>query len=610
MTLPIPSKALSQHIALLGKTRSGKSTIMRDLAEWLLDNGRPVCIVDPKGDWWGLKSSADGKKAGYPVVIFGGEHADVPINEHSGAAVAELVATGNRPCIIDLGGWMPAERTRFWVAFASTLFRTTRGLRWLLVDEIHNFAPKGRMMDIDAAKALHWTNRLASEGLGKGIHMVFASQRPQKVHNDVLTSAETLIALRVLHPSDREAVSEWIKGCGDPRLGAEVMASLADLGRGEGWVWSPEIGFGPKRIQFPMYSTYDSFRPATAGEAAEKLKGWATVDLEDVKAKLAAAVEEAKANDPVELRRQIADQKREISRLSSSLVSASDAAAPNNAAVTADIEVAARAAGAAQGYDAGYKAGQLVGRVEGRATGAEQTKVLLAPLDQLLKDIQARIERATDPAYLEAAKREGPQRPTAVEPPKRSTFSHPAKLKFGEIPDHQPVLIAKGDRSISRPQQKILDGLAWLRIFGVDEAHRSPAAMLGNQSPKSSGFERNVSTLKTAGLVFFPSKGTLGLTEAGIAAARAPDMPPTDSALHDMIRRQVSGPQWLMLDALIKAYPRDLTHAELAEASDQSPKSSGFERNRSVLKSLGFLCYPKDGHNAATDILFIERARR
>lgn len=306
----LPNGILTQHVAVLGKTRSGKSSVMRGLVEGLLEQHKPVCIIDPKGDWWGIKLAADGKGPGYPVVIFGGEHADVPINEHAGASVAELFATGNRPCLIDLGGWMVRERTRFWVEFASTLFKHTKGERWLVVDEVHNFAPKGKVMDPEAGKALHWANRLASEGLGKGLAMVFASQRPQKVHNDTLTSAETLIAMRVLHPSDRGAVSDWIKGCGDSS-GDEVLASLAQMERGEGWVWSPEIGFGPKRVKFPMFTTYDSFRPQTVADT-KRLTGWAEVDLDEVRTKFAATIEKAKADDPKELRKTIADLQRQL----------------------------------------------------------------------------------------------------------------------------------------------------------------------------------------------------------------------------------------------------------------------------------------------------------
>ncbi|HYH41383.1 MAG TPA: DUF87 domain-containing protein, partial [Burkholderiales bacterium] len=212
---PLPLKVLSQHVIVLGKTRSGKSSVLRLLVEHAIHKEMPVCVIDPKGDWWGLKSSADGKSPGYPVVIFGGEHADVPINEHAGAHVAELYATGNRPCIIDLGGWMPGARTRFFIDFASTFFRLTRGHRWLVIDECHNFAPQGKVQDPQAGMMLHWANRLISEAGGKGVTMLNASQRPQKVHKDFVTSHETLIAMRAIHPLDRAAAKEWIDGAGD-----------------------------------------------------------------------------------------------------------------------------------------------------------------------------------------------------------------------------------------------------------------------------------------------------------------------------------------------------------------------------------------------------------
>jgi energy-coupling factor transporter ATP-binding protein EcfA2 len=312
MTIPIPDAALNQHIAVLGKTGSGKSSVMRLLAEHLLNEKKPVCIIDPKGDWYGLRSSADGKSAGYSLRIFGGEHADIPINAHAGAAVAELVATGNRPCIIDLGGWMVGERTRFFIEFAQALFRLTRGHRWIIIDEVHNFAPQGKVLDVDAGKMLHWANRLASEGRGKGLTLLSASQRPQKVHKDFLTCAETLIAMRVIHPLDRGAVKEWIDSCADPTTGKDVINSLAQMERGEGWVWSPEIGFGPKRVKFPKFKTYDSFQPQS-GEAV-KLKGWAEVDLDEEKKKFAAVIEQARANDPGELKKQIAQLKAELAK--------------------------------------------------------------------------------------------------------------------------------------------------------------------------------------------------------------------------------------------------------------------------------------------------------
>ena len=51
----IPNAVLTQHIVVLGKTRSGKSSTMRLLVERLLDLDKPVCIIDPQGRLVGLK---------------------------------------------------------------------------------------------------------------------------------------------------------------------------------------------------------------------------------------------------------------------------------------------------------------------------------------------------------------------------------------------------------------------------------------------------------------------------------------------------------------------------------------------------------------------------
>ena len=129
--LPIQLSVLNAHCAVLGKTGAGKSSVLRLIVEDLLNRGKRVCIIDPKGDWYGLKLSADGRSAGYPVIAFGNfvqeTASDVPINEHSGRHVAELISSGNRPCVIGFRGWMPARMTKFWIDFASTLFNSKSG---------------------------------------------------------------------------------------------------------------------------------------------------------------------------------------------------------------------------------------------------------------------------------------------------------------------------------------------------------------------------------------------------------------------------------------------------------------------------------------------------
>jgi hypothetical protein len=312
MKYPIPEKALEMNIIVLGKTRSGKSSTVRVFVEQLLaDAEEPICIIDPKGDWWGLKLAKDGKHPGFAkLVVLGGDHADIPITEHAGAAIAELVCTTDRSYLIDLGGWMVGERTRFFIDFASNLFKLHRGRRKLIIDEVHNFCPKGKIMSPEAGKMLHWANRLASEGSGKGIILIAASQRSQKVHNDFLTSCETLIAKKVIHKADRNAIKDWIDGCGDPDLGKELLATIASLKRDTAWVWSPEIDFGPQRVTFPLFSTYDSFKPQPADAKFE----WKPFDLDTVRDQLLAYVRVAEQNDPKVLHKRIGELERELKK--------------------------------------------------------------------------------------------------------------------------------------------------------------------------------------------------------------------------------------------------------------------------------------------------------
>lgn len=97
MSHPIPEAALSQHIAILGKTGSGKTYAAKGVVERILSEGGRVCVIDPTGAWHGLRSSATSKTAGFPVVIFGGSHADLPLGgAHGDALVVSQFGCGLR----------------------------------------------------------------------------------------------------------------------------------------------------------------------------------------------------------------------------------------------------------------------------------------------------------------------------------------------------------------------------------------------------------------------------------------------------------------------------------------------------------------------------------
>src|SRR5690606_13171256 len=98
----LPQEALERHIAILGKTGSGKSNTAKVIAERLMAAGERVCAIDPTGTWWGVRLAQDGKRASkFKPVIFGGNHADIQITGDHGAAIAEAIATSSTSAIID-----------------------------------------------------------------------------------------------------------------------------------------------------------------------------------------------------------------------------------------------------------------------------------------------------------------------------------------------------------------------------------------------------------------------------------------------------------------------------------------------------------------------------
>jgi hypothetical protein len=545
--IQIPVAAFDQHIIVLGKTRSGKSSAMRVLVEYLLDKEEPVTIVDPKGDWWGLKASADGKQAGYPVVIFGGEHGDVPLNARSGASVAELVATGNRSAIIDLGGWMPGDRTQFWIDFSSTYFRTHKGRHYLVIDEVHNLAPKGKILDPNAGKMLHWSNRLASEGLGKGISMIAASQRPQKVHNDFLTSCETLLAMRVIHKSDRDAVKDWIDACGDPEQGKEVLATLASLARGEAWAYSPEYEFGPKRVQFPMFDTYDSFKPQKRGPDV-KLKGWAEVDLADVTKKLEAAVKEAEATDPKKLQARIQELQKQ---LRAAQAGTKESKAPD---VKVSVDRAVQASLATF-----RKAISDRDRFISRLTRELQTLSQLKPPEAVDEKIQVR------------------QPSQEVTRPHRGVLSqrriHTSRAESTAGLGDGPPLKAGARKMLTilaqwHPEARTKDQLGALAGF----------------SPSGGTFSDYLSKLRLSGFISENGNG-IHITDEGLQ--NVGDIPPLPSSTDELLamwRPKFKAGVGKMLDVLVENYPGYITREELGERSGYAASGGTFSDYLSQLR--------------------------
>jgi hypothetical protein len=161
------------------------------------------------------------------------------------------------------------------------------------------------------------------------------------------------------------------------------------------------------------------------------------------------------------------------------------------------------------------------------------------------------------------------------------------------------------DPAISRPQQSILDSLAWLEVSGIDQATRNIAGFLAGASPRSSAFTNNLGALRTSGLIDYPGQGLVALSDAGRDMAHRPPAPPTSEHLHMMIYQRLPRPQAAILDALIAAYPESLSRQATADLAGASPTSSAFTNNLGALRSIGLIDYPAQGQVAALPLLFL-----
>src|SRR5438132_10537315 len=101
----LPADAVTQAIACLGRRGSGKTNTAVVMVEELLKAKNVIVWIDPVGVAWGLRSSRDGKDAGFPVLIMGGEHADVPLQATAGKTVAQFLVADRVPAVLDVGAF-------------------------------------------------------------------------------------------------------------------------------------------------------------------------------------------------------------------------------------------------------------------------------------------------------------------------------------------------------------------------------------------------------------------------------------------------------------------------------------------------------------------------
>jgi uncharacterized protein len=269
---PNPARSIGRPARLIGTSGSGKTYNAGAAIEILLSNRARVLIIDPLGVWWGLRLLADGKKPSrFDVAIFGGDHADLPLNEQAGALIGETAASMAESCIIDLSK-MPsrAAERRFMVAFLETIYRKAGSEPFhLIVDEADLFAPLKPQAG-DEVLLGHIEN-IVRRGRVRGFIPWPISQRPAVLNKNVLSQVDALLAFKLTASQDRDALDASIEGQADKAQGKAIKDALPTFKVGEGVVWLPSLGILDRR-PFPKKVTFDSSRKPKRGEKLKSRK--------------------------------------------------------------------------------------------------------------------------------------------------------------------------------------------------------------------------------------------------------------------------------------------------------------------------------------------------
>lgn len=295
----------TEGVGVVGMRGSGKTNLEVLWCERLYKARIPFVVVDPKGDWGGIRSSADGKSPGLPIPVFGGLYGDFPLDETIGRRIADLLVDENMSAILDVSRLSIGARARFLTDFFEQLIdrhQCEPHVRCVILEEAHRYIPQvvpGPLARVKEAAAA-----ILLEGRAWGLGCWAATQRPARLNKDVMEEVGTIVVFRigVAATNDKRTVTGWFKDENIPGFGP----SITKLGNGEGWIHAPNTLGIIQRVQFDRRTTFDSAATPLVGKSGRRVATMADIDTAAIKEALTDSIERAEKNDPTELKKELA----------------------------------------------------------------------------------------------------------------------------------------------------------------------------------------------------------------------------------------------------------------------------------------------------------------
>lgn len=253
-SINLPPQSATRTFAILAKRGAGKSYTAAVMAEEFHKNRIPSIIFDPIDIHWGLRLNKNGKDKGLPVVVFGREHSDIPLDKSMGRVIAEAIIKDNISCIISTFGMGKSATRYFMTEFALALLDLNNTPRHIFIEEAHQFLPQ--RLEHGQEAMFSAINDLVVMGRNRGLGVTLINQRAATINKDALTQIDTLLAFRNVAPEDRKALKGWVEHHLAEGDFEEFMDSLPSLPTSEGWIWSPEFLQVFKKIRIRERETF------------------------------------------------------------------------------------------------------------------------------------------------------------------------------------------------------------------------------------------------------------------------------------------------------------------------------------------------------------------
>lgn len=269
----LPRDAQVQTFGVIGVRGSGKTVTATVMAEEFCKQALLWTAFDPISVWWGLRAKKDGLPGGYPVLVFGGKHGDIPIGKQDGKRIAEVIANENVFTVIDV----KYESKTFWHTFVTDLAlglmeQEPETPRHIFIEEAPEFVPQ-KPNSMLSKRTFEAVERLVRLGRNQGYGCTLIGQRSATINKDVLSQCENLIAMRSSGSHDFKAFAAWLEAAGLSKDQIkEQLRDLAKMPSGTGNYWSPHFTEEFSRVQIRERETYHPGGTRKVGEAAKSVE--------------------------------------------------------------------------------------------------------------------------------------------------------------------------------------------------------------------------------------------------------------------------------------------------------------------------------------------------